>query len=84
MEYKIKVKELDDYTHYPVEVLCGMTGLGQATIEKLEREGKFRFRKNAQGERTVKGKDFLDWSNSVNHLIEVEKTDYSIMDVPER
>jgi hypothetical protein len=76
MEYKMKVKELDEATDYPVDVLAGMTGLGFDTIRKLEQEGRFSFKSNAEGQQVVNGGDFLGWAKSVNHTIEVEKTDY--------
>jgi len=76
MEYEMKVKELDEGTNYPIDVLAGMTGLGFDTIRKLESQGKFSFDKNDRGEQTVNGKAFLDWAKSVGNKIEVEKTDY--------
>ncbi|HZG57106.1 hypothetical protein [Paenibacillus sp.] len=75
--YEMKVKELDEGTTYPVDVLAGMTGLGFDTIRRLEREGKFTFVKNGDGAEAVRGKEFLDWAKSVGNKIEVEKTDYS-------
>jgi len=76
MEYEMKVKELDEAVDYPIDVLAGMTGLGFDTIRKLEREGKFSFSSNAQGQQTVNGKEFLSWAKSVGNKVEVEKTDY--------
>ncbi|MCI3919515.1 hypothetical protein MO973_04620 [Paenibacillus sp. TRM 82003] len=75
MEYNIKVKELDAATDYPIDVLAGMTGLGFDTIRRLEREGSFAFQQK-NGQQTVNGQAFLDWAQSVNNKIEVEKTDY--------
>lgn len=72
MEYGIKVKELDDATDYPLDVLAGMTGLGMDTIRRLEREGRFPVRTDPQGKQTVNGKLFLQWANSVGNRIEVE------------
>jgi len=77
MEYEIKVKELDEATNYPIDVLAGMTGLGFDTIRRLEREGSFSFTTNGKGQQTVNGKDFLEWAKSVGNKIEVEKTDYT-------
>ncbi|TLS52290.1 hypothetical protein FE782_09955 [Paenibacillus antri] len=77
MEYEMKVKDLDEGTNYPVDVLAGMTGLGFDTIRRLEREGKFSFSNNRDGQQTVNGKAFLDWAKSVGNKIEVEKTDYT-------
>jgi hypothetical protein len=76
MEYEMKTKELDAATQYPLDVLAGMTGLGFDTIRRLENEGCFTFQKNGKGEETVSGKAFLDWAQSVNNKIKVEKTDY--------
>jgi hypothetical protein len=76
MDYKMKVKELDPATSYPVDVLAGMTGLGFDTIRQLEREGCFTFQTNERGQDTVSGQQFLHWAASVNNTIQVEKTDY--------
>ncbi len=73
----MKVKELDEGTNYPLDVLAGMTGLGFDTIRRLEREGKFSFNNSGDGQPTVNGKAFLDWAKSVGNKIEVEKTDYT-------
>ncbi|MFC4320417.1 MerR family transcriptional regulator [Litchfieldia salsa] len=82
MEYKMHVKEIDDYTDYPIDVLMGLTGLGKNTIEKLINEGKLTgIDKN--GLTTINGKEFLEWSSSVNQTIDVEKTYYSKMKVDE-
>ncbi|WP_139488752.1 hypothetical protein [Brevibacillus dissolubilis] len=72
IEYRMKVKELDDYTDYPVNVLSGMTGLGEHTIRKLAGEQKFGIQEK-NGEDVVNGKDFLQWANSVGNMVMVEK-----------
>lgn len=72
MEYEMKVKDLDEGTDYPIDVLAGMTGLGMDTIRKLEREGTFKFVRDRDGAEAVNGKQFLDWARSVNNRIEVE------------
>jgi hypothetical protein len=77
MEYEMKVKELDEGTNYPIDVLAGMTGLGFDTIKRLESQGKFSFMKDDKGRQAVNGKDFLDWAKSVGNKLEVEKTDYT-------
>lgn len=84
MQYKIKMNELDDKTDYPVDVLAGLTGLGFDTIRRLESEGRFSFSTNEKGEQTVNGKQFKDWAESVNNTIEVEKTDYPVMEVKDK
>ncbi|WP_274361377.1 hypothetical protein [Paenibacillus thermotolerans] len=84
MEYNMKTKELDDGADYPIDVLAGMTGLGFDTIRKLEREGNISFRMNERGEQTVNGKQFLDWARSVGGIIDVQKTEYPVMEVEDR
>lgn len=70
MEYKIKVKEIDDATNYPVIVLSGLTGLGQDTIRKLADEGNFSIIQN-EGEPVVNGSEFKRWSASMGDTIEI-------------
>jgi hypothetical protein len=82
MEYKIHVKEIDDNTDYPIDVLMGLTGLGKQTIETLINDGKLTTI-DKSGITTINGKEFLGWSTTVNHTIEVEKTAYSKMKVEE-
>jgi uncharacterized protein (DUF2237 family) len=77
------MKELDEKTNYPIDVLAGLTGLGFDTIERLSKEGCFSISNNEQGQHTVNGKDFIDWSESVGNTIEVEKTEYPVMKVDE-
>ncbi|WP_078547553.1 hypothetical protein [Litchfieldia alkalitelluris] len=82
MKYKMHIKEIDNYTDYPIDVLMGLTGLGKDTISYLIADGKISsFEKD--GESVINGKDFLNWSTSVNHTIEVEKTHYTKMKVDE-
>jgi hypothetical protein len=83
IQYKIQMKELDEKTDYPVDVLAGMTGLGFNTIDRLAAEGHFSFGTNSKGQRTVNGKEFIEWSESVGNTIEVEKTEYPVMKVDE-
>jgi hypothetical protein len=82
MEYKMKVKEIDEATNYPLSVLSGLTGLGQETIRRLEQEGKFAFHQES-GETQINGGEFLQWAREVNNIIEVEKTDYTKQEVNE-
>lgn len=80
MNYKIKVKEVDEETKYPLIVLSGLTGLSQKTIQELAQQGNFPL--YHEGDQTViKGQDFLNWAQSVDNCIEVEKTDYQLMAV---
>lgn len=82
MRYKMKVKELDDNTNYPLDVLSGMTGLGIPTIQQLSGQGNFAINSN-QGMETVNGREFLDWAASVGNVVEVEKTHYETKQVNE-
>lgn len=83
MNYKIKVKEIDQETNYPLMVLSGLTGLSQQTIQELAEKGKFSI--DNEGEQmVVKGQDFLSWAKSVDNSIEVEKTDYHLMEVEDK
>lgn len=82
MKYHIKVQEIDNQANYPILVLSGLTGLGQHTIKKLSDEGNFGI-KDQNGELFINGGEFKDWSNSVNHLVDVEKTNYSKKDINE-
>jgi hypothetical protein len=82
MEYHLHVNELDNGTDYPLLVLSGMTGLSQEKIRKLGQEGHFRI-KTQNGEQVVNGKEFLDWAASVNHTVEVKKTNVAPMKVKE-
>lgn len=82
LNYQIKVKELDDHTNYPILVLSGMTGLSQQTIHQLADQGKFPI-DMTNGQEVVNGKQFKDWASSVGNIIEVEKTDYTLMKVDE-
>ena len=82
MEYKIKVHEIDDATDYPLLVLSGMTGLSQNTINQLVAQGCFP-KHTVNGEEVINGKQFTTWARTVNNTIEVEKTDYTLMEVNE-
>jgi hypothetical protein len=82
MEYHLHVKELDNGTDYPLLVLSGMTGLSEQKIRKLGQEGHFRI-KTKNGEQVVNGKEFLEWAASVNHTVDVEKTNVVPMKVKE-
>lgn len=70
MEYKIKIKEVDEATNYPLLVLSGLTGLGQDTIRRLADEGNFSISRQ-DGETVVNGGEFKRWSASVDDTIEV-------------
>jgi hypothetical protein len=71
LEYNIKVKELDEKTDYPLDTLSGLTGLGVPTIRSLAEQGKFAVRRE-NGKEVVRGEDFLKWSRSVGHRLEVQ------------
>lgn len=71
MKYKIKIQEIDDATNYPVQVLSGLTGLGQDTLRKLAEEGNFSINQQ-DGETVVNGSEFRRWSASVDDTIEVQ------------
>ncbi|WP_047153176.1 hypothetical protein [Aneurinibacillus tyrosinisolvens] len=83
MQYKMKVKEVDKGTDYPLLVLSGLTGLGQDTIRNLAQQGNFSIHEK-EGTQTISGKEFMQWADSVSHTIEVEKTEYKTMKVNER
>jgi hypothetical protein len=68
MEYKIKVKEIDEGASYSLLELSGLTGLGQSTLRRLIDEGKLQVQNNEE----ISGKEFLNWSHSVNDTIEVD------------
>lgn len=83
MIYQIKVKEIDEGTNYPLIVLSGMTGLSQQTIHQLVEHGNFPIVQQ-DGQDVISGKAFLEWAQSVDNEIEVEKTDYHLMEVEDR
>lgn len=82
MKYKMHVKEIDNHTDYPINVLMGLTGLGEETIQHLIDDGKISSVQK-DGESLINGKEFLNWSTSVNHTIDVQKTHYTKMKVDE-
>ena len=83
MIYQIKVKEIDEGTDYSLLVLSGMTGLSQQTIHELVDQGKFSLNQQ-NGQAVIKGKEFLDWAHTVDNKIQVEKTDYHLMEVEDK
>ncbi|MBP1934330.1 hypothetical protein [Ammoniphilus resinae] len=83
MKYKIKYTEVDQATNYPLDVLSGLTGLGQETIQRLISEKAFSTSHTDEGKETVNGKDFLQWCHSVDNTIEVEQDTYPTMKVNE-
>lgn len=80
MKYRMHVQELDEGTYYPILVLSGMTGLSQKTIKELAANGYFQIQ-SQHGEEVIHGKEFLEWANRVNHVVEVEKTEMKQMPV---
>jgi hypothetical protein len=66
----MKVKELDEGATYTLLELSGLTGLGQQTLRKLIEQGKLH-PQNQNGQEVIQGSEFLNWSRSVNHTIEV-------------
>jgi len=82
MKYKMHVKEIDHQTNYPLDVLSGLTGLGQHTIAELADQGRFAIHEEG-GQKTVNGQEFLSWAESVNNIVEVEETQYSSKKVNE-
>jgi|GEM_PF-1222952 len=83
MKYKIKHTEIDHGTNYPLDVLSGLTGLGQETLQRLISEQAFSTSLTDEGIEVVNGKDFLHWSSSVDHFIEVEQNAHPMMEVNE-
>lgn len=71
MEYKIKVKELDEGASYSLLELSGLTGLGQRTLKNLIQNGTLHTQ-NQTGQEVIQGSEFLKWSSSVNNTIEVQ------------